>query len=172
MATSNQGTTFLKEFKDFTTFLQNLWGILAGISVLFPLSNALALLIPLETFDKEGALVWFSPALFTTLATLVSLFLILWTFGQRRKFQSPRGISRSQRQAWLSFAIGLAALIVYLAVYYFILTSVYDVLGWESADVRRLIGEVPLLILYAAFFALITRAFVLLGMGEYFRREK
>ena len=39
MTSSNQGTTVLKEFKDFTTFLQNLWGILAGVSVLFPLSN-------------------------------------------------------------------------------------------------------------------------------------
>lgn len=172
MAASNQGTTFLKGFKDFVTSLQNLWGILAGISVLFPLSGTLAHLIPLETSDKEGVLVWFSPALFTTLATLVSLFLILWTFGQRRKFQSFRGRSGIQRQAGISFVVGLAAFIVYLVVYYFILRSAYDVLGWESADIRRLIGEVPLLILYGVFFALITRAFMLLGMVEYFRREK
>ena len=80
MASSNQGNVFLKEFKDFTTFLKNLWGILAGISVFFPLSNTLVHLMPLDTFP-DGVLVWFSPALFTTLATLVSIFLVLLIFG-------------------------------------------------------------------------------------------
>ena len=39
-------------------------------------------------------------------------------------------------------------------------------------DIRRLMGEVPLMILYASFFAFTTRAFVLLGMIEYFRQEE
>jgi len=33
MSTSNKRTTFLKEFGDFIAFLQSLWGLLAGISV-------------------------------------------------------------------------------------------------------------------------------------------
>ena len=85
---STQGSRFLKEFKEFTTFLRNLWGILAGISVFFPLSNVFIQIIPLGTFEDGGVLVWFSGRLFTTFATVVSLFLILWTFGQRHQFQS------------------------------------------------------------------------------------
>ena len=170
MADTDQGSSFLKEFKDFLAFLQNLWGILAGISVLFPLSNLLLRLIPLKTFDyQEGVLVWFSPGLFTTLTTLVSLFLVLWIFGQRQNFKSKRGSVRIRHQARISFVIGLAALVGYLIVYYFLQSSAYTVLGWVSIDIRRLIGEVPLLILYVAFFTLVTRAFMFLGMSEYFK---
>jgi hypothetical protein len=169
---STQGSRFLKEFRDFTAFLRNLWGILAGISVFFPLSNIFMQIIPLGTFDEGGVLVWFSARLFTTFATIVSLFLILWTFGQRHHFQSSRRKVTIQKQAWISFGVGLTAFLTYLAVYYFIAISAYDILGWESADVRRLFGEVFLLIVYSTFFALLTRAFVLLGMIEFFRQEK
>jgi len=96
----HQGSHFLKEFKDFTTFLRNLWGILAGISVFFPLSNIFMQIIPLGTFDDGGVLVWFSARLFTTFATVVSLFFILWTFGQRHYFVSARKRATIQKQAW------------------------------------------------------------------------
>jgi len=168
---STKDTTFLKEFEDFVTFLRNLWGALAGISTLFPLSNVFIQIIPLETFDNGGPLVWFSPRLFTTLATMVSLFLILWTFGQRSHFRSSKVRRSIQRQAWGSFAIGLFAIVIYLASYYFLAINAFDVLGWESADSRRLIGEIPLLAIYSVFFAFVTRAFILLGMLEYFRQE-
>ena len=170
--TENQSTTFLKEFKEFVSFLQNLWGMLAAISILFPLSNIFMKIIPLEIFDHGGALVWFSPQLFTTIATVVSLFLVLSTFGQRDNFHSTRKRAAIQKQAWISFLVGLAALIIYLAGYYFIAVNAYDVLGWESADSRRLIGEIPLLVLYGSFFALFTRAFVLLAMIEFFKRSR
>ena len=173
MDKKNQGSSFLKEFKDFLAFLQNLWGILAGISVLFPLSNLLLRLIPLKTFDyQQGVLVWFSPGLFTTLTTLVSLFLVLWIFGQRQNFKSKRGSVGIRRQALTSFVLGLIALVGYLIIYYFLLSSAYTVLGWVNGDIRHLIGEVPLLILYVAFFTLVTRAFMLLGMSEYFKSNK
>ena len=167
----HQGTRFLKEFKEFTAFLKNLWGILAGISVFFPLSNIFMQIIPLGTFDEGGVLVWFSARLFTTFATLVSLFLILWTFGQRHHFQSSKQKVALQKQAWVSFGVGLTALLTYLAGYYFLAISAYDILGWESADVRRLFGEVSLLLVYSAFFALLTRAFVLLCMNEFFGQQ-
>lgn len=172
MKTSNPGKTYLKEFKSFLTFLKNLWGLLAGISVLFPLSNILVSLIPLATFDKEGVLVWLSPSLITTLTTLIVLFLILGMFGRRNKFLSQKNRTHLHRQAFVSFTVGLASVVVYLILYFFLASSAYDVLGWESVDIRRLMGEVPLLILYAAFFAFTTQAFMLLGMNEYFKREE
>ena len=169
MNSSNPGTAFLKEFKDFVAFLQNLWGILAGISVLFPLSNVFLKIIPLEILDEDGLLVFFSPRLFTTIATLVSLFLILWTFSQRSKIKLSKGRAKTQRRAWLSFGIGISSLVIYIVIYFLISNIAYDVLGWESDDVRRLFSEVVLLIFYCLFFSLITRAFMLLGMIEFFR---
>jgi uncharacterized protein involved in cysteine biosynthesis len=38
--------TVLEEFKHFIEFLQNLWAILASVSVLFPLSNMFAQIVP------------------------------------------------------------------------------------------------------------------------------
>ena len=76
--------------------------------------------------------------------------------------------SRTQRQAVLTFIVGILSIILYLATYYFIYNSAYDVLGWESEDTRRIFGEVVLLLFYSSFFALVTRAFVLLGMIEFF----
>jgi len=172
MNTSNPGTVFLKEFKDFIAFLQNLWGILAGISVLFPLSNAFLKIIPLKILNEDGVLVFFSPHLFTTIATLVSLFLILWTFSQRNKVKSSKGRTRTRRQAWFSFGVGISSLVIYIVIYFLISNIAYDVLGWESDDVRRLFGEAVLLIFYCSFFSLMTRAFMLLGMIEFFRLEK
>lgn len=172
MNSSNPGTAFLKEFKDFIAFLQNLWGILASISVLFPLSNAFLKIIPLGTLEEDGFLVFFSPRLFTTIATLVSLFLILWTFSQRSKIKSLKGKTKTQRQAWLSFGIGISSLVIYLVLYFLLSNIAFDVLGWESDDARRLVGEVVLLLFYCLFFSLMTRAFMLLGMIEFFRLER
>ena len=78
-----------------------------------------------------------------------------------------RGI---QRQSLISFAVGLAILILYMVIY-FALAAYYGEYGWSGGNIRHLIGEVPLLIVYGAFFVLVTRAFILLGMGEYFKRE-
>ena len=172
MDSSNQGATFIGELKDFLAFLQNLWGILAGISVLFPLSDALLKIIPLEVLDEDGFLVFFPRELFTAVATLVSLFLILWTFGRRGELNASTERTRMRQWASLSFVVGVSALVIYLVVYFFLVNSAYDVLGWESGDSKRLIGEVILLLFYSAFFALATRAFVMLGMVEFFRRGK
>lgn len=173
MNTSNKGTSFLKEFKDFITFLQNLWSILAGISVLFPLSNALTKVIPLRYIsdDPPGALEYLSPGLITSVATLITLFVILWTFGQRHKFKTRRERHLIRRGARLSFAIGLLALTLYFVVYFGIYNLYYA--AWEiwSGDPRRLFGDVVLLFFYSTFFASITKAFMLLGMIEFFGRE-
>jgi uncharacterized membrane protein len=168
---SKKGTLFLKEFKDFITFLQNLWGILAGISILFPLSNVLLKLIPLKTFNEDGVYNHLSPSLITTIATVVSLFVILWTFSSRNTFKKQREISEIQKKAFISFVIGIMVLIIYLVIY--IVTSEYawSVWGWGTDDPRKLFAEVPLLITYSSFFALTTRAFMLLGMIEFFRKE-
>lgn len=161
--------SFLKELKDFLQFLQSLWTILAGASVLFPLSNALAEIIPLARWP-EGALAYFSPQLLSIVSSLACLFLLLWMFGHRYQLEKKR--IKTQKKAGLSFAVGSIALIIYLTVYFAIANDFYyDVLKWESGDLRRVLGDIVLLIAYSAFFVLMTQAFMLLGLLEYFGRK-
>lgn len=171
MALTNNGTTFLKEFKDFISFLKNLWGILAGISVIFPLSNVLIKAIPLQQWQGEagsGALYHFLPSLVSVVASLIALFIILGTYVQRHKIKMLKS-NLILRKAGLLFLIGIFALIIYLLVYSLI--SDYEIFwswfNWESDDPRRLIGDVILLVAYCVFFAAITRAFVLMGLSEF-----
>lgn len=85
---------FWKEFGDFVKFLQSLWGILAGISVFFPLSNALLKAIPLGYIadDSPGALEFLSPAPVTALVTVAALFIILQTFHQHHDLSTTKQI--------------------------------------------------------------------------------
>jgi hypothetical protein len=168
MNATNQGKTFLRELKDFLSFLQNLWGILAGISVFFPLSNVLIKLIPMKTIEEDGVFVHLSPALITAIATVVTLFVVLWSFGNRRRLKLKRTLQKTRRQAWVSFGVGLSSLVAYLVVYYITYQVAWDSWGWSSDDPRRLLVEVFLLAAYSLFFAMLTRAFMLLGMSEFF----
>ncbi|MDY6857128.1 MAG: hypothetical protein SWO11_20990 [Thermodesulfobacteriota bacterium] len=142
MKNSNKGTAFLVEFKDFTAFLQSLWGILAGISVLFPLSNVLIKLIPLRHLhdDPSGALGYLSPGLITPVATLITLFIILLTFGNRHQFKALKERRFIQRKAWLSLAFGLLAMIFYFAVYFGIYPLYYEPYIIFEGDPRLLIA--------------------------------
>ena len=171
MALTDNGTVFLKEFKDFIGFLKNLWGVLAGISVIFPLSNILIKAIPLHKWEGDigtGALYSFSPSLVSVVASLIALFIIFGTYVQRHKIKNMKS-NLILRKAGLLFLIGIFALIIYLLVYSLI--SDYEIFWswfkWTSDDPRRLLGDVILLVGYCLFFAAITRAFVLLGLIEF-----
>jgi len=171
---SNKGAAFLKEFKEFIFFLQGLWGILTGISVFFPLSNVLSKVIPLGDFYDEppgsGAFQYFSPEMVTAIATLITVFVILSTFIRRYEFEAQKK-SQIHGQAWLSFAIGLLSLILYLVLNFGIYELFYGPLEIWGGDPRRLIGDIMLLLSYSAFFVLMTRAFMLLGLIEYFEHK-
>jgi hypothetical protein len=168
MAGESDGDQYLNELKEFLGFLRKLWALLAGVSVLFPLSNVFVKVIPLAKWD-QGGLVYLSPELVTAVSTLACLFVILRTFARRHELAAD-GTRRSfQRRATLSFATGLLAIVIYLVAHYAIANDFYyDVLGWESDDLQRVLGDIVLLVAYSAFFGLMTRAFMLVGMLEYF----
>lgn len=135
----------------------------------FPLSNVLVKLIPLKSYGEEGGVYeHLSPSLITTIATVVTLFVILWTFSHRSTFKGNRKRRGIQRQAWISFEAGILALVLYVAIYVTYSEYAWSELGWGSGDPRKMFAEALLLIAYSAFFALTTRAFMLLGMAEYF----
>jgi hypothetical protein len=67
--------------------------------------------------------------------------------------------------------LGVLALLAYLALHQVYRAYAWEPWGWGSGDPRKLFAEIPLLIAYVAFFALLTRAFMLLGMLEFFARR-
>ncbi|WP_153306024.1 hypothetical protein [Desulfatiglans anilini] len=162
----------LKEFKEFFAFLQNLWGILAGISVFFPLSNTMMKVIPIGQFYDEppgsGAFQYLSSELVTSITTLITVFVVFSAFSRRHRYQVQE-YQTIRRQAWVSFLAGIASLVAYLVANFGLYELIYGPLEIWGGDPRRLIGDVFLLFTYAIFFALITRAFMLLGMAEFYR---
>lgn len=163
----NKEFSTLEELRDFLRFYKNLWTILAGVSVFFPLSNLLMEVLPLSSWD-EGGWVYLSPRLVTVIVTVACLFVILLTFVQRKQYKAQKLRRFAQRKAILSFGIGAVALLVYVTVYYAISEGFYwNALKWGSADPRRILGDIILLLTYSAFFLLVTRAFMLLGLLEY-----
>jgi hypothetical protein len=174
MSPDDAHNAFISEFTDFVKFLQTLWGILAGISVFFPLSNVLFKIIPMSNIydDPPGGLSYLGPTLITTLSTIATLFVILVTFRQRDNLRTRKQQNTIQHQAWIAFGTGFIGLLLYLIVYFGIYTAFYDPFNIMGGDPRRLIGDFLLLIFYGVFFAMITRAFVLLGMLEYFSKAK
>lgn len=167
MSTNVVGRGFVAEAREFFSVMQSWWGVLAGISVFFPLSNALLSVMPLEAFDRVdyegGGLYVLSTALVTTLATVTTLFVMVTTFEGRRQLR------RAQRKAWLSFLLGFGLLLAYLVAYELLGVRAHVTLGWNSENPGHVWVDVGLLVLYCGFFALITRAFMIMGMVEYYR---
>lgn len=161
---------FIEEFGSFVEFLGNLWGVLAGVSALFPLSNLFFEVIPTDPevlwalayiVDPEGLL--------TTVATVGSLFVILWTFGQRYRFEGWRR-RRVHRRAWLTFGSAVVLLVVYLLLYAIAAGGGEEAIVGptvESSDLAFVLYQLAMLLVYVGFFALTTRSFVLLGLVEY-----
>ena len=166
------GKKSIEELKDLITFLQGLWGILAGISVFFPLSGEKVFYVGMWA-EGKGGFGRFPPDLVIAVTTLFTLFIVLWTFGQRHnyKFNTLDEKRLIQRHAWNSFAIGISALFIYLIATFAILGNIYYVFNIESGSLLWILGDAFLLIIYISFFAMMTRAFMLLGMIEFFEKK-
>jgi hypothetical protein len=161
--------SYLEELKDFFAFSKNLWSILAGVSVFFPLSNILLDVIPLGSYGaNDGVYDRVTPKFITTSATVITLFVILATYTNRREFQKLRKRGYMLRKAWLSLIAGTLSLIIYLIIYQVYSEYAWVSWNWRSGDPRKLFAEIPLLIFYVIFFSLLTRAFMILGMIEFF----
>lgn len=160
---SERGRAFLNELTAFVEFLRGLWGILAGISVFLPLSNLLFTVIPMAPQARDGAYHILPAGLVTALATLVTFFVLLSTF--RRRGTLPE----AGRKAWLSLIAGVLVLIAYL-ILHTVKMNIFGIWGVEGGHPVHLAFEIPMMVLYAGFFALIEKAFVLLGIQEICRK--
>jgi hypothetical protein len=138
------GRTALAELREFLAFLRSLWGILAGVTVVFPISNLLTAVLPLLPGSER---------LSTVLATLFSLFAIFVVFALRHvDLNDEYGGEDSGlfivASIWI-FVGGAGVLIAYLYVRLEPLAT----------------GLVP--VLYATVFGLFAAAFTLLALVEY-----
>ena len=158
------GQSFLQELREFLAFLRSLWGLLAGITVLFPLSNLLITVIPID--DGGNPFQNLSPRVVTALTMVTCIFLTFATFGRRHRFAVPAHRNRYATIARASFVAALATLAVYLLSS----DSLYRALITESSDpdTGAAIYDGLFAALYIATFALLTRAFLVLAMLEYF----
>ena len=174
MANSNQGKEFLSDFKQFLSFLKNLWGVLTGISVFFPFSNVFLKLIPVRYTqdDPAGGWSYISGKLITSFTMLVIFFILLWTYGQRHQFRKSAFRLSIHRRAWSWFLSGIMCLIGYIGMHEPILMEIYSRIGLTHGDSGRYLGDILLLFLYSGFFAFMSRAFVLLAMNEYFKSNE
>jgi hypothetical protein len=67
--------------------------------------------------------------------------------------------------------VGMAALIAYMTIHQIYAEYGYSGFGLGSDDPLKLFFEIPLLVAYTVFFSLFTRAFMLLGMAEFYRDD-
>jgi hypothetical protein len=158
------GQAFLQELREFLQFLRSLWGVLAGISVLFPLSNTVVTVIPFGNNDHPFHNL--SPAVVTVVTMLTCIFLTFATFGRRSRFASAK---RRGRYAWSARVCFVGALVA-LGVYVLGPNGLYRVLITNNPDVEGGIAAYDGLLatLYVVTFALLTQAFLVLAMLEYF----
>lgn len=143
---ARRGERTLSELRAFVSFLSSLWGILAGITVLFPLSNQLASAVPLPSGRET---------LSTVLASLFSVFIIFALFVSRSKV-TVKLIERFPLFGSLLFLLSTGFLFVYLSL----------------LPTTPGTFDVHLPFFYAAIFALYTLAFTLLALKEWISEGK
>jgi hypothetical protein len=162
-----KGDAILDELREFLGFLASLWGLLASISLFFPLSNLLTEVVPIDSHEKP--FVHLSPGLVVVVSTLTCIFLTFATFGRRAEFADSQRRTRYARSARLSFVAAL----VLLAFYVLLPDSLHEelVAGTNSPTGGIAVSDAICGALYVASFALITRAFLLLAMLEYYPKK-
>jgi hypothetical protein len=165
--------TFLEELRDLFDFLHSLWGILAGVTLFFPLSAAFFKLVPVEyrwlTDDYMRGFGYFKPSMVIAITTLSLIFTMFWLVSHREQFK-PRKRKVMQKRALRCFGVGIFSLILYLTAYEVVadLTYVREIYGGNPALVPY---DLLLLAAYAGFFVSVTAAFMILGMVEYYAEK-
>jgi hypothetical protein len=176
--------SFLDELKAFLEFTATLWGVLAGITVFFPLSNDFFGVIPLEINDpsenKRGAFEHLTTQQVTVITTLSLIIVIYVVFGRRRQLTTKKAFQRIRRHAIISFLIAAVVFVCYMSLYlgiadfglFYELERRYGNFFDFYSEELLLITDFILLILYASLFAFITRGFLLLAMADYFEDRR
>lgn len=149
------------DLKAFITYITSLWGVLTGVTAVFPLADVFLKVIPLpiDGYEKSTA------PIAIPMTTLVALFILFYSFVQRDKINSTMS-----RKAGMFFIVGLTALLVFFFLNHFeypLRVRIFPDLDSTDDYVLMLGFIVPF---YVAFFAFVTRAFAILALIEFQRR--
>ncbi len=148
------------DLQGFIRYIASLWGVLGGITAVFPLAGVFVKVIPLpvDPYNKSTA------SVAIPLTTLVDVFILFYSFVQRDRIRS----ARSQRPG-VFFVLGLVSLMAFFLLDHFeypLRTALCPSCDSTDDYVLMLVGIVPF---YVAFFASVTRAFAILALVEFKR---
>ena len=150
-----------KDLRAFITYLTSLWGMLAGITAVFPLADVFLKVIPLPVDPYDHA----TAPIAIPITTLVALFILLYSFVQRNQIDATMS-----RRASILFVVGLLSLVVFFLMEHFEYALRSRLLpDLDSTDdyVLLMVGVVPF---YVLFFACVSRAFAILALIEFKRQ--
>ena len=152
-------------------YLSSLWGLASGLSLLFPLSNLLLQAVPNDIFVEVQPKTALTPALLTTLATILSLFSILLVISTRRDIADSRGF-KEQLSRMRVFAIAAFSAAVVVLLFYLAICNEYR-LHYERIPVpTRGHYELFSFFFYPLIFAGFTIAFTALGLREFLQEQR
>jgi hypothetical protein len=147
----------------FITYMTTVWGLLAGLTAVFPTADVILKVIPLpvDAYEKSTA------PIAIPITTLVGLYIVFYSFVRR-----DRVTPELSWQASLVFILGLISLVVFFLLDHFeyaLRTRLFPSLDSGDDYVLMLVAIVPF---YVIFFALVTRGFAILALIEFQRRSK
>jgi hypothetical protein len=147
-------------------YLSSLWGLASGLSLLFPLSNALLQAVPNTVFIEVQPKTALTPALLTTFATIMSLFSILLVISTRREIAKSKsfGMALNRMRVFAVIAFGFA---IFVLLLYTATADTYRRSYERISDSLKNQGEMIGFFGYPLIFASFTTAFTLLGLREY-----
>ena len=154
-------TDYITNLTALFKFLGSIWGLLAGVSVLFPLSNVLFKVLPLtqRTQESPRGLALLPTQLVTTIASVLTLFVLLQTVASRDLITS-NSRATVQISAGVCFLFAMEFLVLYLRTY-------YRPSPQKQRPYNILYSDFLQLFTYALLFAMLTLAFTVLAYKEY-----
>ncbi len=152
----------MEDLKDFITYITSVWGLLAGLTAVFPTADVILKVIPLpvDAYEKSTA------PIAIPITTLVALYIVFYSFVRR-----DRVTPKVSWQASLFFILGLVSLIVFFLLDHFeypLRVRLFPSLDSSDDYVLMLVGIVPF---YVMFFGFVTRAFTILALIEFQHRS-
>src|SRR5262249_51292514 len=154
---------FVDQIQEVLRFLQSLWGVLAGVSTLFPLSSRMFKVIPLEEWhhgEESGGFGFglraLKPNLILLVATVLSLFslFLVIILGEWWNKISLTWVCLISVALML---IGIRSLVRYLRIY-----NQYEIPNpYHANPSARLAHDLDLMFFYTVTFISFTLAFTL-----------
>ena len=129
----------VEDFRGFITYITSVWGLLTGLTAVFPTTDVILKVIPLpvDAYEKSAA------PITIPITTPVALYIVFYSF-----VRCDRVALKLSRQASLFFILGLISLIVFFLLDHFeypLRTRLFPSLNSGDDYILMLVGMVPFL---------------------------